>query len=190
MVRTGGSWAIRAWVAMDVAGLFSVAPVAPATANVRPPCSYGDAKALVEAFPPLVVVAGDYPPCQYRLFWDGEHVTFQEADWFVGGVVSFWDYQRSGITRAEAIVELEKYTDRLWLSQIGPGGAVGTPVELTLANTGYKNTYRKELGLVVYRHSTVILHLPPGDYLSTLVSSYEGEVYEVDEVTLHVLPAP
>ena len=42
--------------------------------------------------------------------------------------------------------------------------------------------------MIVYRHHGVILHLLPGDYLSTLEISYEGVVIEVDEVTVHVLP--
>jgi hypothetical protein len=39
----------------------------------------------------------------------------------------FWDYQQLGQAREEGIAELEKYTDRLWLSEIGTGRQVGKP---------------------------------------------------------------
>jgi hypothetical protein len=35
----------------------------------------------------------------------------------------------------------------------------------------------------------VILHLPPGDYLSIWETSFDGEVVEHFEVTLHILHA-
>ena len=183
------TWTRRVSVGAIVAGLLSVpAPVAVADATT---CSYGDAVAVFQAFVPFFnhQPRDDFlPACQYRAFFDGEHVTFQENDWFVGGIVWFADYQQLGQTREEGIAELEKYTDRLWLSEIGPDGEVGTPVEQSLMETAYKNLDTPDFGLIVYQHRGVILHLPPGDYLSTLEISFEGAVIEVDEVTVHVLP--
>ena len=139
-VMTQATWAKRLPVGAIVVGLLSVsAPVAMADATA---CSYGDAMAVFQALEPFFYhqPRDDFlPACRYRAFFDGEHVTFQENDWFAGGIVWFWDYQQLGQTRKEGIAELEKYTDRLWLSEIGPDGQVGTPVEQSLMETAYKN---------------------------------------------------
>jgi hypothetical protein len=187
MARTG--WATRVSVGAVLTGLlWTSAPVARADATT---CSYGNAQALFQAFPPLFNYQPRedfFPECQYRLFLDGEHVTFDEDDWFVAGIVLYVEYQQLGETREAGIADIEKYGNRLWLSEIGADGQVGTPVEQSLMETTYKDLHTADLGLIVYKHFGVILHLPPGDYLSTWESSYEGEVVDLAEVTLHVLP--
>jgi hypothetical protein len=184
---------IRLGSRVFVVGLLGVllGTYAPVTATAGPECSYGDAMAVFQALPPLFYHQPRdalLPACQYRAFFDGEHVTFYEDDWFVGGSVFFWEYQQLGMSREEGIAELEKLTARLWLSEIGPGGEVGSPVEQPLMETGYKSLDTLDFGLTVYRHDGVILHLPPVDYLSTWEVSWEGEVIEHYEMTIHVLP--
>ena len=188
---------------MVVAGLLSVlAPVAPATAApVEPPCSQGDALAVFESFGTFVRLNEEVPPCQYRLYADREHFTFDDEDWFVGGIAQFFTYEeleQFGMTRDEGIAELETITSQLWLAKIGPRGKVGTPVEQSLMETSYKDS--SLFGGLVYKHVGVILNLPPGDYLSiyeeTCGSEFWAENYgcKLDkvfhaEVTLHVLPS-
>jgi hypothetical protein len=57
----------------------------------------------------------------------------------VGGLVLYFEYQRMGVTRQEGIADIRKYSNRLWLAEIGPDGQVGPPVELTLQETYDKN---------------------------------------------------
>jgi hypothetical protein len=192
--------AIRVSVGMVVAGLLSVlAPVAPATAApVEPPCSQGDALAVFESFGTFVRLNEEVPPCQYRLYADREHFTFNDEDWFVGGIAQFFTYEeleQFGMTREEGIAELETITSRLWLAKIGPRGkVVETPVEQLLMQTAYKDS--SLFGGLVYTHFGVILNLPPGDYLSIYEESCGSEIFGCNpdkvlhaEVTLHVLPS-
>lgn len=151
-------------------------------------CSRGDALAVWQAFATMVYVEGGYPPCQYRLFWDREQVTFHEDDWFVGGNSLYILYEQEGLTREQAIAELERLTGRLWLSEIDPSGKVGPAVEQTLMETAYKDMVFADLGLFVFRHVGVILHLRPGDYLSTWQLLRDGKVIDRANVTVHVLP--
>lgn len=111
--------------------------------------------------------------------WDrGEHFTFQEDDWFLAAGAYAYDYQGAGVSRAEAIAELDKYGDRLWLTKLLPGSnkATGAPVEQQLTLTAYMDVVHPEDGLLVIRQAGVILHLPPGEYLSYNEVSYEGKV--------------
>jgi hypothetical protein len=167
--------------------LCAVAPVARADSTT---CSKGHAQAQFQAFPTFFNYQpreDDFPPCQYRLFLDGEHLTFSEEDWFLGGVVLYYEYEQLGATRQAGIADIEKYANRLWLSEIGPGGQVGTPIEQTLMETTYKDIESPDLGRIVYQNFGVIFHLSPGDYLSTWELAYEGEVVEFADVTLHIL---
>jgi hypothetical protein len=191
---------IRASVGMVVAGLISVlAPVAPATAaSNEPPCSHGDALAVFESFGTFTRLH-DVLSCEYRLYEDGRHYTFNDEDWFAGGIAWFFtdeELEQFGMTRQEGIAELETITNRLWLAKIGPRGKVGTPVEQSLMQTAYKDT--SLFGGLVYTHYGVILNLPPGDYLSIYEESCGSEFLQEffcgdkvfhAEVTLHVLPS-
>jgi hypothetical protein len=182
-------WATRSFVGVILAGLLWT-PASSATA-AKTECSYGDAAALFEQFIMLRFNqpgVGLSPACQYRLFFDGQEFTFHEDDWFLGGVTYLYGYKLDGVTRPEAIADLEKHEARLWLSEIGPGGAIGPAVEQTLMETGYKDAMHPVFGQVVYRQDAIILQLPPGDYLSTFEDSYDGGEVSHSEVILHILP--
>jgi hypothetical protein len=176
-------------VGVLAAGLLVAA--APTAGAATTACTYGNATAQMQAFPPLVIhrSGGEYPPCQYRVFFDGDEYTFQDTDWILAGIVSFYDYKAVGVSRTEGIADLEKWDDRLWLAPIGPGGTLGAPVEQELMITGYRNAVHPVFGLVVYRQAGVILHLPPGDYLSVHEATYDGDLVEHNEVTLHIVAA-
>lgn len=190
-------WAKRTAFGLLIGVLSVPVPMAPAgAAAIEEPCSRGDALAVWNSFATFLRLEDAYPPCQYRLFWDGEHATFHDSDWFVGGNAQFFfasDLEQFGLTREEGIAELEKWTGRFWLAKIGPRGKVGTLVEQSLMLT----PFRDEKG-IVFRQVGVILNVPPGDYLSVFEEVCESEILEFFgcemgkvyryEVTLHVLP--
>lgn len=191
-MKTRTKWALRGLV-----GVVLVASLVPASGTAaradQTRCSYGDARALFQAFVPFFAHQPRetlYPECQYRAFFDGDHVTFFEGDWFVAGSVFFFDYRNVGVSREAAIADLERFTSRLWLSEIGPGGAPGAALEQSLSRTAYKDLDTVAFGLIVYRHDGVLLHLTRGDYLSRWELSYEGEVIQQAYMTVHVLPRP
>jgi hypothetical protein len=178
----------RSLVGVVLAGLLWT-PASSATAETTE-CSRGDAAALFEQ--PIMLIfnqpgEGLSPACQYRLFFDGREFTFSEGDWFLGGVNYLYAYKQVGVTRTDAIADLEKYESRLWLSEISPGGVIGPAVEQTLMETGYRDAMHPVFGQVVYRQDGVILQLPPGDYLSTFEETYDGEFVVHAEVILHIL---
>jgi hypothetical protein len=189
-MRVLRSWAARFVTGVVIAGLLWT-PTPSARAETAQ-CSHGDAAALFEQFITLRFNQpgeGLSPACQYRLFFDGQEFTFNEDDWFLGGVTATYDYRLAGVTRDEAIADLEKHENRLWLSEICPNGVIGPAVEQTLTETRYKDAMHPVLGHVVYRQDGLILHLPRGDYLSTFEGSYDGEVVAHSEVVLHILPS-
>ncbi len=119
-----------------------------------------------------------YGRCQYRIFRDGETFTFCEDDFFLGGTVVFWDYKVAGISRAEAIAEMELASDRVWLDG----------VEQVLERTAYKNLKSVNLGLLVYQVRGFVTQLPPGDHVSVWVGSFPGTPDETATVHLDILP--
>lgn len=164
------------------------------------PCTMGDAKAMFEGLQiPVHVMRPrgiDEPKlldslgrCQYRLFRDGAMFTFSEEDVFLGGVVELYDYESGGLTRQEAIAELESIQDRAWLAPVLPGGATGDWVEQSLMRTAYKNIESAVLGLTVLQHRAFITSLPPGEYLSYWESSYQGTLDLTATVRLIITPA-
>jgi hypothetical protein len=177
-------------IALVASLLPGVSPIVAVSAATQPePCTIGDASALFQVSPlPNQVMrprGQDHPGlleaygrCQYRLFRDGETFTFCEDDFFLGGTVAFWDYKASGISRADAIAEMELSTDRVWLDG----------VEQVLQRTAYKDLNSLNLGLVVYQVRGFIGQLPPGDHVSVWVGSYPGIPDDIATVNLHILP--
>jgi hypothetical protein len=141
-------------------------------------CTMGDARALLGAFEEFAGTPLGPPPCQYRLFWDGDTMTFCEDDVILGGVVAFWAYKASGISRADAIADLDLITDRVWLDGVAQ----------VLTVTAYKDANHPLFGRLVYNHRAFITQLPPGDHVSVYVQSYPGEPDFVSTIYLHVLP--
>jgi hypothetical protein len=152
-------------------------------------CSYGQAGAVHEAWIPHFLHeprTTQYPDCQFRLYLDGEEVTFTDQDWFLAGIVVYVEYEALGMSRTEAIADMDSVGHRLWFTPILPGGGFGTPEEQALSRTAYRNT-DSPLERLVYNSIGVILRLSPGDYLSHYEQTYQGDVFEAD-VIVHVVP--
>jgi len=98
------------WVIGLIAGSAATAGSTP-----KAPCTYGEAQHTFQApynsIDPNVPGSGN--ECQYRLFIDGETFTFCEGDFILGGVIYFWEYQALGMSRKEAIADIELYDDHV-----------------------------------------------------------------------------
>jgi len=82
------------------------------------------------------------------------------------GIVWFSDYKELGLTREQAIAEIELSEDRVWLAEVLPGGGMGALVEQPLMRTSFKDTIHDVLGHIVYQHRAFIAQLSAGEYLS------------------------
>jgi hypothetical protein len=153
------------------------------------PCTAGAAQSLFQELPLGSQVmrprGQDHPGlleatarCQYRLFRDGNTVTFCEDDFILGGIVWATAYKADGISRAAAIADIEATTDRAWLDG----------QEQVLKRTAYKDVNSAELGLAVFQHRAFITQLPPGDHVSLWTSTFPGFPDETATVTVRVLP--
>ena len=178
----------------------TVAPLRSAKLKAEPSCTIGDAQAMFQVLPiPAYVMLSrgierpklvdTLSQCQYRVFLDGFTFTFSEEDVFLGGVSYLYDYKQLGVTRQEAISELETYQDRVWLAEVLPGGAIGPWVEQPLMRTAYKNIQTTDFGLIVYHQRGFITQLPPGEYLSFWVGSIPGFPDSTATVRLVITPA-
>lgn len=164
------------------------------------PCTMGDARSMFEALqipfnvlrprgiegPKMLDSVGR---CQYRLFRDGATFTFTDEDVFLGGIVQLYDYENAGLSREEAIADLESIQDRVWLAEVLSGGVTGAWVEQPLMRTAYKNIESAVLGLTVLQQRAFITSLPPGEYLSYWESSYQGVPDLTALVRLIIAPA-
>ena len=164
------------------------------------PCTIGDARAMLEAIQiPVHVLrpGGIEKPklldtlasCQYRLFRDGTTVTFNEDDVILGGVAYFHDYVQLGVSRPQAVAELETIHDRVWLAAVLPDGSVGDLEEQPLMRTSYKDIMSGLLGLAVFQHRAFITQLAAGEYLSFWESTSPGLPDESAVVRLVITPA-
>lgn len=160
-------------------------PAAPSENQTNGVCSYGHTRSLLEAFPPFFHYQPprfEYPDCQYRVFLDGEEVTFKEGDWILAGSVLFLEYRQLGLTREEAIAILEGIEQRLWLAEIQPNGQLGTIVEKEILEAGFKDFPSPIFGHSVYKSTGAIMQLEPGQYLSIYQATFEGDVLESEMV--------
>jgi len=166
----------------------AAADIAPAAVQER--CTEGDAEALLQVSPlPRQVMqprGQDHPglleaysSCQYRVFNDGATYTFCESDFIVGGIVAYWDYKASGISRADAIAEMESAVDRVWLDG----------VEQTLRVTAYRDLYSVNLGLTVYQVRAFVTQLAPGAHVSEWVATYDDGSVDTATVHLDIVPS-
>ena len=162
-------------------------PIASAEAQYQP-CAIGDAQAILEVHPisrKLTRLGPDMPGlvdanarCQYRVFLDGNEVTFCESDVFLGGITYFYDYKDAGISRTEAIAALEGFDDRVFIDG----------QEQQVLRTAYKNVVLDSVGPTVYQHRAVFLQLPPGDYVSYWENTHPEFGFASATVILHILP--
>jgi hypothetical protein len=181
-------------VALVVSSLPGVVPsVAASDANSEAAaqhaaCTVGDARAVLEAIalvPGVMLPRGQNHPglleasvrCQYRLWHNGETFTACEDDVIVGGIVYFWPYKADGVSRPFAVADTELFNDRAWLNG----------QEQVLHRTAYKNV-ETPLGTAVWQQRAFITQLPPGDYASVWVSTYDGVLNDTATVNVHILP--
>ncbi len=167
----------------------STAP--PAAAEPVEHCTESDARTLFQAFYVAAFrsegLDGLVDRCSYRLFRDGATYTFSEDDVFLGGVN--WTVPlEPGVTRKEAIAEIELNTDRVWIAPVLPDGTLGELVEQEVHVAAPKNAKHPTLGKVVYRQSAFWTELPAGTYVSVYENEYMGEL-SIAEVTLVITPA-
>ncbi|HET7236914.1 MAG TPA: hypothetical protein VFK59_10845 [Actinomycetota bacterium] len=165
-VMTKGPTRIKVAVAALVLSL--AVGVSPASATPAEPCSLGDAREQFETFP---LTFEGIPPCQYRLFFDGQTFTFGEDDYFLGGVVSLADYDPSlEGSRDAAIALLEAETLQTWIAEVTASG-IGELVEQPLMRTALKSGSNDQSGSYVWVQWGLITRLPPGEYVSVTESS-------------------
>jgi hypothetical protein len=140
-----------------------------------PRCTVGEAHANFEA--PLQEIIGEFA-CQYRLFFDGDSRTFCEDDVILGGVNVLFDYKALGVSREEAIADLERYGERVWIDG----------VEQQVVHTAYKDGQHPAFGQVVYQHRAFIARLSVGDHVSHWQETLDGSPDASATVQLHILP--
>jgi hypothetical protein len=124
--------------------------------------------------------------CQYRVFLDKWTFTFCEYDTFVGGLYLYWDYEAQGMTREDAIADIEAVHDRVWLAR-RDRGKLGPRIEQPLQSTAYKDLQDPEDGKIVFQHRAFFGKLPVGEYESFWEETYFDEVYKA-QVHLVILP--
>lgn len=194
----------RVWTGLVIVAVVACMGVPPARAETGDPCTYGGALALLEAAPVAATQAsrseekgirphlgGLWDECQFRLYQDKETIPFQADDYILGGIAVWWTYDEMaqfGLSRAEAIEDLERVTDRIEIATVdGRGGRprfAPVPVIVT--------TYRDAQlfgSQIVYNHRAFIAKLPAGEYLVRWTQSYPGFRDFVSTVRLLVTPA-
>jgi hypothetical protein len=185
-------------------GLVMVAVVAcigvrPARADTEQTCTYGGAQALLQAAPVGATQSGTsdrahlgelWEACQFRLYRDGETITFREDDYILGGIAAFWFYEEIdefGWTRAEAIEDMRLVTDRVEMAIVTDG--IAGPFEpVPLIVTRYRDAPLFG-GHIVWNHRAFITQLPAGEYLVRWTQSYPGFPDFESTVRLLVTPA-
>lgn len=191
-------WIRRLGLGVAIALVTAFAVLSPASGSPDRACTNGDAQALVQALPVASAMrlrGHDHPglleafaACQYRVFFDGRTFTFSESDHFVGGIAWFADYKAAGISRDEAIAEIESTEDRVWIAKRQPDGSIGARVAQPLTRTAYKGLLHPVFGQVVYQHRAFVSQLPAGEYVSYWESTSQGLPTESATVQLVILP--
>jgi hypothetical protein len=104
--------------------------VQPAQAQTEETCTYGGAQALLLEAPVAATQfdRSDRPhlgelweECQFRLYRDGETVTFREGDYILGAIAVWWTYKdmnEFGWSREQAIEDLRLVTDRIEVADV------------------------------------------------------------------------
>ena len=132
-----------------------------------------------------------FEDCQFRLYDDNDpeetpdnpeipHV-FAEDEYFLGGI-SHWftpaDLEEYGFTRAEAIAEMKKATDKFFW---GPATAADPQLkQIKVATTPYLDAFLGEGNPMVGNHRYVLFkanRLDPGDYKWRWERTEEGETH-------------
>lgn len=157
----------------------SVVSAAPSESVDEAGCTSGNARSMFESF--FSFLEDAVPPCQFRLFWDGQTVTFCEDDVILGGVNYRWGYDELGelgMSREDAVADLELFEDRVWLDG----------VEQLIEETAIKDADTERFGRIVWLQHAFFAQLEPGDHTSLWVGSYDGVPDASATVTLHIVP--
>jgi hypothetical protein len=183
--RLGSLWRLSGRLTALVVVLTFIALPTAHAADADEPCTFGDARALLNELPLSFRLAdgsddqpglgGLFGRCQFRLYQDRETVTFSDEDYILGGIVMFWTYEdleAFGWTRAEAIADLELATDHVEIARV-VGGVVGTFEEVPLIVTNYRDIFGP-FGHAVFNHRAFITKLPAGEYLVRWTLAYPG----------------
>jgi hypothetical protein len=175
-------------VALVAVILVVTGTVASQAQGVSQRCNEGDAQAMLQAEPVAAEMlrrGQDHPglldtlaACQYRVYLDGRTFTFCEDDVILGGLVWFWPYVTAGISREDAIADIELIQDRVWIDG----------EEQTLERTAFKDLHTLLFGQIVYQQRAFITQLPPGDHESFYLSTDPRFPDFTATVHLHVLP--
>lgn len=181
--------------------------VQPARAQADGPCTYSGAQALLFEGPVAATQSdrSDRPhlgelwrECQFRLYRDGETVTFRQGDYILGAIAVWWSYQQMdefGLSRAEAIDDLELVTDQIEIAVVTDG--IAGPFEpVPVIVTSYRDAQLEVAavedaaeGHIVFNQRGFISQLPAGEYLVRWTQAYPGFPDFVSTVRLLVTPA-
>ncbi len=145
--------------------LVAVIGIPGARASAAPPCTTQGARMLFQysmlGFDPVnagTPIADLVLRCQYRLYLDGETVTFRENDVFLGGI-AYWyteaELAELGWTWRQAIADMESIDQRVWLARVRADGSIGRLVEQPLRSTAYRHYTHSEMGRLVSDPSRV-----------------------------------
>ena len=157
--------------------------VATASSPPTSPCTYGEAmhsfQAPLTTFNPDILFPTYGNECQYRLWADGETMTFCEGDFILGGAIYYWEYQVLHMPRKEAIADIKLNEDHVWIDG----------VEMPLMDTGIKDGQGPYLGVkVVYQQRALIAHLSVGTHTSYHENFHPDYGLTTSTVHLMVLP--
>ena len=170
----------RVWTGLVVLAVVACVGIQPARAETGDPCTYGGAQALLQAVPVAASrsdlseetgiqphLGGLWDECQFRLYEDKQTVTFQEDDYILGGIAVWWTYDEMaqfGFSRAEAIEDLQRITDRIEIATVDGRGGRPRFEPVSVIVTPYRDA--QLFGTqIVYNHRAFIAKLPAGEYL-------------------------
>lgn len=164
----------------------------------QPQCGSGEVQSTLQALPvgfvnvnnmnssvKIAGLGGGVDRCQYRLYFDGQIATFHASDFILGGVSWTDPYVQSGHSREEAIDEIQKIEDRVFLLR---QDSSEPPIEQQLMHTAFKDMLHPSLGHIVYQSRGYITQLEPGIYESLWISTVDGVEVDRATVTLEILP--
>ncbi len=176
--------------------MMAIGVTAPAQAERRLTCGPGEVNAAFQALPvgfhivneqgsnnKMAGLGGAIAACQYRVFFDGATFTFREGEPFVGGIIWLNEYKDLGISRQEAIADINTIVDTVTLNKVGD-----PPVEQDLMSSAFKNFEHPQLGQTVYQSRGFITELEVGTYESLWVASISGVPIASAEVTIEIIP--
>lgn len=161
-------------------------------------CTIGDVTSDLQAFEIGLYYASGFPGplkvaglggslnCQYRFFLtekpNGNPWEFCEDELFLGGAVVLLPYVEAGLSRQEAVEELDRLGSILYFGPVS--GAIS---EQSLVETNDKEVVLPDRGNTVYTQDAFITQQPPGTYLSSWTQTFDGAPQATIDVLVHVV---